>query len=370
MLDGVVAGLPQRFSDAFVAARRLEHGWQVCTLIPSRCIEAYMPIPENHASDILSGQFAELQSCLQQQVVGQQALIERLLIALLAGGHVLVEGAPGLAKTRVVRSLAALVDTSFQRIQFTPDLLPSDLTGSEVYRPEDSSFVFQPGPVFHSFVLADEINRAPAKVQSALLEAMSERQVSAGNHTHSLPALFMVMATQNPIEQEGTYRLPQAQLDRFLMHVLVDYPEEAVEHAILALARQEHALGDQPAMAAVVTDTDVQRAQQVCRQVHMSDGLQQYLVQLVLATRRPERWGEDLDAMLELGASPRATIALDRCCRARAWLQGRDYVSPDDVQQLFADVMRHRLIPSIEAESAGVDASVIINLLLERVPVA
>ena len=310
-----------------------------------------------------------LRSWLSSQVIGQSALIDKMLIALLANGHLLVEGPPGLAKTRAIRQLAEGIHGEFQRIQFTPDLLPGDLTGTEVFRPQTGSFEFQKGPLFHNLVLADEINRAPAKVQAALLEAMAERQISAGKQTYALPELFMVMATQNPIEQEGTYPLPEAQLDRFLMHVLVDYPDADAEHAILRLVREEaqhNATSNQEG----ISQDDIFAARAAALDLHMADALETYIVQLVLATRSPERYGESLQKLLDYGASPRATIALDRCARAHAWLNGKDYVGPDDVQAIAGDVLRHRIIVSFEAEANGVTPQAVVDQLLQTVPVS
>ena len=314
--------------------------------------------------------FSTLSDRLNQKIVGQSQLIERLLVALLADGHLLVEGAPGLAKTKAIQTLADEIEGDFQRIQFTPDLLPSDITGTEIYRPETGTFAFQQGPVFHNLVLADEINRAPAKVQSALLEAMAERQVSVGRETMPLPRLFLVMATQNPIEQEGTYPLPEAQLDRFLMHIQIDYPEPAAEKEILALARGE-VLGAEatPAQDQIAQETIFQARLDIM-QLHMAEAVEEYLLQLIQATRRPEPYGADLAGWIEYGASPRATIALDRCARAHAWLHERDYVSPDDVQAVVHDCLRHRLILNFEAEAEGRDTQQVVDALLDRVPVS
>jgi MoxR-like ATPase len=313
--------------------------------------------------------FNELRGWLEGQIVGQQKLLERLLIALLADGHLLVEGAPGLAKTKAIKCLGEGIEGEFHRIQFTPDLLPGDVTGTDIYRHEDSSFRFQHGPIFHNLVLADEINRAPAKVQSALLEAMAERQVSIGRTSYPLPDLFLVMATQNPIEQEGTYPLPEAQLDRFLMHVEVDYPDADAERQILELARQE-AGHQQVAPARIVSQDAIHLARQAVLDVHMSTPVEEYIVQLVMASRKPTNYSESLAGMIEYGGSPRATIALDRCSRAFAWLGGRDFVSPDDVREVVHDILRHRLILSFEAEAKGISKNQVIDLLLEHVPVA
>ena len=304
---------------------------------------------------------------LSGRIIGQEALIERLLMALLCGGHLLVEGAPGLAKTRAIKELASVVAGDFHRIQFTPDLLPSDVTGTEVYRPEDGSFSFQRGPVFHNLLLADEINRAPAKVQSALLEAMAEHQVSFGRETFPLPDLFLVMATQNPIEQEGTYPLPEAQLDRFLMHVKVDYPDAASEAEILKLVRTEVASATADAQPlALVDEAAVFSARQALLGLHMAEPVERYIIALTTGSRNPT--GE-LSEWLEYGASPRGTIALDQCSRALAWLDGRDFVTPDDVQAVAHDVLRHRLILSFEAEARGVSTDDAVDALLNQVAV-
>jgi MoxR-like ATPase len=302
-------------------------------------------------------------------VIGQESLLERLLVALLADGHLLVEGAPGLAKTRVVKCLADCIEGDFHRIQFTPDLLPGDVTGSDVFRPEDGSFRFQRGPIFHNLVLADEINRAPAKVQSALLEAMAERQVSVGQHSYALPELFLVMATQNPIEQEGTYPLPEAQLDRFLMHVRVGYPDADAERRILQLARQE-AEGRPPLPQQRISQAALFEARAAVLALHAAPAIEDYIVQLVIATREPARYDPELARWLQFGASPRGTIALDRCARALAWLRGRDFVTPDDVQSVVPEVFRHRLILSFEAQAQGVDSDTVIRRLLDCVPVS
>ena len=312
--------------------------------------------------------FARLNTALQEQIIGQPHLVERLLICLLSDGHLLVEGAPGLAKTKAINALAQRLEGDFKRVQFTPDLLPGDITGTEIYRPQQESFDFQAGPIFHNLILADEINRAPAKVQSALLEAMAERQVTVGGVTRPLPPMFMVMATQNPIEQEGTYPLPEAQLDRFLMHVVIDYPAAEAEQLILRLARGE-ALQQSTGSDVKLSQDDVFAARKEVLNLHMSDAVEQYLVQLIMATRRAEGYGKDLDSWIEFGASPRGTIALDRCARAHAWLKGRDYVSPEDVQAVAHDVLRHRLLLSFEAEASGMTVNKVINELLQRVPV-
>jgi MoxR-like ATPase len=309
-----------------------------------------------------------LEDWLSSQIIGQSHLVQRLIIALLADGHLLVEGAPGLAKTRAIKTLAEGVEGDFHRIQFTPDLLPGDVTGTEIYRPQESSFHFQRGPVFHNMVLADEVNRAPAKVQSALLEAMAERQVSVGSTTYELPQLFLVMATQNPIEQEGTYPLPEAQLDRFLLHVNVDYPDAAAETEILRLTRAE-ANHNNARPPRTLSQETIFSARQEVLAMHMAAQVEQYIVQLVIATRNPASYSPELASWIEFGGSPRATIALDRCARAHAWLRGQDYVSPDDVQAVAADVLRHRLLLSFEAEANGVTPDQVIAELLALVPV-
>jgi MoxR-like ATPase len=307
-----------------------------------------------------------LRTWLDSKIVGQQQLTERLIIALLADGHLLVEGAPGLAKTKAIKTLSEGLEANFHRVQFTPDLLPSDITGSDIYRPQQGTFEFQAGPLFHNLVLADEINRAPAQVQSALLEAMAERQVSVGQKSYPLPDLFLVMATQNPIEQEGTYPLPEAQMDRFLMHVLVDYPTPDTERTILQLSRDE-ALGNQSDDLEPISQQILFDARQQVLAVHMNEAVEEYLVQVILATRNTQAYGGDLADWLDYGASPRATIALDRCSRAVAWLDNRDYVTPDDIRAVAHDVLRHRLILSFEAEAAGIDSNQVIDTLLSTV---
>jgi MoxR-like ATPase len=313
-------------------------------------------------------QFKQLRAYLDSQVVGQQTLTQNILVALLADGHLLVEGPPGLAKTRAVNALANGLEGDFHRVQFTPDLLPADLTGTDIYRPETGSFVFQKGPLFHNLVLADEINRAPAKVQSALLEAMAERQITVGNTTYALPELFLVMATQNPIEQEGTYPLPEAQLDRFLMHLEIDYPGAETELEILRLTRNEalHATAVSPPS---LSQADILNARQDVLKIHLDEALEQYIVQLIIATRQPERYDADLANWIEFGASPRATIALDKCARAHAWLMGRDFVGPDNIQAVFHNVLRHRLLLSYEAEAEGVNSNQVLDKIMQLVPV-
>lgn len=308
-----------------------------------------------------------LEDLLEDQIFGQKQLTSRLIIALLANGHLLVEGAPGLAKTRAIKVLATGVEGDFQRVQFTPDLLPSDITGTEIYRPQDSSFEFKPGPVFHNLLLADEINRAPAKVQSALLEAMGEGQVSVSGETHILPDLFLVMATQNPLEQEGTYPLPEAQLDRFLMHVVIGYPNAEAEKQILRLTRDE--ASEIPKLSeALLKQQDIFTIRKEILQMQMVPEIEDYIVALIVATRELGELIPELDGCLEFGASPRGSIALDRCARAHAWLANRDFVTPEDVQQVCADVLRHRIGLSFEAEAKGISCDSIIDQLLKHVP--
>ena len=312
-----------------------------------------------------------LKESLCEQIIGQAHLVDRLLIAILADGHLLVEGTPGLAKTKAIKALATGLEGDFHRIQFTPDLLPADVTGTEIYRPQDSSFVFQPGPIFHNLVLADEINRAPAKVQSALLEAMAERQISVGKLTHPLPPLFLVMATQNPIEQEGTYPLPEAQLDRFLMHVTIDYPDAASEKKILQLARMEAMDKQHPEDSTAdpihITQQQIFAARAEVIELHMIQDIEEYIVQFTMATRNPLAYGDDLSSWIEYGVSPRGTIALDACARAHAWLNDRDFVTPEDVQAVAHDTLRHRIGLTFEAEAKGITADHIIDELIDRV---
>ena len=328
--------------------------------------------------------FHQLQAGLNQVILGQERLIERLLIVLLADGHILVEGAPGLAKTRAIKALGEKIDGEFQRIQFTPDLLPADVTGTEIYRPQEGSFHFQAGPVFHNLVLADEINRAPAKVQSALLEAMGERQVTVGGKTYPLPDLFLVMATQNPIEQEGTYPLPEAQLDRFLLHVFIDYPSSENELRIMRLVRKEALneiqsstgkktknsnLSPEKSEAQTISAAYIYEARNEVLKTYMSPEIERYLVEIIAATRTPEKYSDDLARLITWGASPRGSLALDRCARARAWLYERDFVTPEDLQDLTGDVLRHRIIESYEAESDGITTDDVITKILAQVAV-
>ncbi|HEX8979736.1 MAG TPA: MoxR family ATPase [Parasulfuritortus sp.] len=313
--------------------------------------------------------FDALRSYLNDQVLGQENLVERLLVALLADGHLLVEGPPGLAKTRAIKALAHGIEGDFQRLQFTPDMLPADLTGSDIYRPEEGGFHFQRGPLFHNLILADEINRAPAKVQSALLEAMAERQISVGTATYPLPRLFLVMATQNPIEHEGTYPLPEAQLDRFMLHTLVDYPDRATTLRIMALSREEARSGQELAPPArMLNQEQVFTARRETLQLTLADSVAEYIAALVEATRSPDKYSSRLAEWLRWGASPRAAIAMERGARALAWLDGRDYVSPDDVQAIAPDALRHRLLLDYTAQARGVTARDCIAELLNQVP--
>jgi len=312
--------------------------------------------------------FKQLQTYLNTQIIGQERLTDSLLIGILADGHLLVEGPPGLAKTRAVNALSKCVEGSFQRVQFTPDLLPADITGTDIYRQQTSEFVFEAGPLFHNLILADEINRSPAKVQSALLEAMAERQITVGKTTYPLSDLFLVMATQNPLEQEGTYPLPEAQLDRFLLHLNIDYPGAETELEILRLTRGE-ALSEKQAPAPQISQETLFEARKDVLKLHLSEPLEQYLVQLIIATRQPTKLDDTLASWLEFGASPRATIALDKCARAHAWLQGRDFVTPEDIQSVFHNVLRHRIILSYEAQADGISKDQVLDRILELVAV-
>ena len=304
-------------------------------------------------------------------IIGQAHLINRMLIALLCDGHLLVEGAPGLAKTRAIKVLAESIEGDFQRLQFTPDLLPADLTGTDIYRPQEGTFEFRKGPLFHYLILADEINRAPAKVQSALLEAMEERQITVGQTSYSLDDLFMVMATQNPIEQEGTYPLPEAQLDRFLLHVEVGYPSKEDERRILVLNRDEAKSGQRDAFQPpeLLSVASIMQGRQDILRLHLAPELEEYIINLVVATRNPETVDASLQGQILYGASPRASMGIDRAARAHAWLEGRDYVGPEDIQAIASDVLRHRLVLSFEAEADGVSANSIIERLLDGVGV-
>jgi MoxR-like ATPase len=324
--------------------------------------------PDRETSGARSA-FLRLQNYLASQIVGQEGLVERLLVALLGDGHLLVEGPPGLAKTRAVKALAHALEGDFQRVQFTPDMLPADLTGSEIYRPEEGTFRFQRGPLFHNLILADEINRAPAKVQSALLEAMAERQISVGAASYGLPRLFLVLATQNPIEQEGTYPLPEAQIDRFMLHTAVDYPDRATTLKIMTLARQEAVTQRElPPPERRLSQESVFAARREVLGLTLSEPVAEYIAALVDATRRPEPYSAQLREWLRWGASPRAAIAIERGARALAWLDGRDFVSPEDVQSISPDALRHRLLLDYGAQARGITPQACVDELLSRVP--
>lgn len=312
-------------------------------------------------------QIKTLQSYVNQHILGQEALVTRMLIALLADGHLLVEGVPGLAKTSAIKVLASGLSGDFHRIQFTPDLLPADLTGTEVFQPQQGSFVFQKGPLFHHFVLADEINRSPAKVQSALLEAMAERQITVGRTTYPLDDIFLVMATQNPIEQEGTYPLPEAQRDRFLLHVMVTYPEQDAEKNILQMVLKQKASPEQNFQQ--LTRQTIFDARKDVLDVYLADNLQTYIVQLIDASRNAKSYDPDLYQWIAYGASTRGTIALALAAKAHAWLESRDYVSPEDIHQIAPDVLRHRILLGFDAEADGITCDYVINKLLSLVPV-
>ncbi|MEO1614659.1 MAG: MoxR family ATPase [Planctomycetota bacterium] len=314
----------------------------------------------------------ELKRRMASSIIGQEEVVERLLLTLLCNGNALLEGLPGLAKTRAIKTLSANLQSDFSRIQFTPDLLPADITGSEVYLGENSSerFAFQQGPIFANLVLADEINRSPAKVQAALLEAMEERQVTVAGTTHKMPDLFMVLATQNPIEQEGTYPLPEAQMDRFLMHITMTYPDDASEKAIVRLVRGESA-GDNSSEAQEIIPQDaVFQARSEINAVSISEPMEDYLVALIAATRRPAELDSDMARWIEIGASPRGSLALDKASRAYAWLNDRDHVTPDDLRAIAHDCLRHRIGLSYEASADGVTADQVITRMIEVVPVA
>ncbi|HTV95170.1 MAG TPA: MoxR family ATPase [Steroidobacteraceae bacterium] len=307
-----------------------------------------------------------LQQEVARVIVGQKQLIDRLLIALLSNGHVLLEGVPGLAKTLALKTLAGCVGVGFKRLQFTPDMLPADIVGTMIYSPQDGAFRTKPGPIFSNLILADEINRAPAKVQSALLEAMQERQVTIGDETYALPNPFMVLATQNPLEQEGTYPLPEAQVDRFMMKVIVNYPSRAEERAILdAMATSEPLLVPRP----VVSAAQIVQARQVVNSLHVDDKIRDYIVELVLATRPPHSASLELNGFIQTGASPRATIALTLGARAMAFLQGRHFVVPEDVKSIALDVLRHRVSVTYEAEAESISSEHVIEKILAGVPV-
>jgi len=310
-----------------------------------------------------------LKERMSASIIGQEKLIDRLILVLLANGNLLLEGMPGLAKTRAIKSLAKELDCDLSRIQFTPDLLPSDVTGTEIYQPEsEEKFVFQKGPIFSNLVLADEINRSPAKVQSALLEAMEERQVSVAGKTYQMEPLFMVMATQNPVEQEGTYPLPEAQMDRFLMHVMIDYPDDVSELGIMRLNRKEQ-LKSKSVKKDKLSPQIIFDARDEIAKVTISENMEKYIVDIVSATRTPKKYGEDLDKWIEFGGSPRASIAIDRAARTHAWMNDNDFVTPEDIRAVVHDCLRHRLILSYEANAEGISSNKVIDELLKLVAV-
>ena len=313
----------------------------------------------------------QLEAHASSLIIGQSHLINRMIIAMLCDGHLLVEGAPGLAKTRAIKVISESMEGDFHRLQFTPDLLPADLTGTDIYRPQEGTFEFRKGPLFHNLILADEINRAPAKVQSALLEAMEERQITVGDRSYALDDLFMVMATQNPIEQEGTYPLPEAQLDRFLLHVEVGYPTIEDERKILVLNREEAKAGERDAFQPpeLLSIDSIMEARQEILRLHLAPELEEYIVNIVTTTRNPGAVDDSLDGQVLYGASPRASMGIDRAARAHAWLEGRDYVGPEDIQAIASDVLRHRIVLSFEAEADGVDTNSVIQRILDGVGV-
>ncbi|WP_133407526.1 AAA family ATPase [Parashewanella tropica] len=312
--------------------------------------------------------FQTLRQYLNTVILGQPTLTENLLIALVANGHLLVEGPPGLAKTRAVKALCDGIEGDFHRVQFTPDLLPADLTGTDIYRAQTGAFEFEAGPIFHNLILADEINRAPAKVQSALLEAMAEGQVTVGKNSYKLPELFLVMATQNPLENEGTYPLPEAQLDRFLMHLSLDYPSAETEMEILRQSRKEAQTHQLPSMEPI-SQTDIFAARDAALDIYLAEPLEKYIIDIVMATRQPQGFSEELAQWIEYGVSPRATISLERCARARAWLQERDYVSPEDIQAVAGNVLRHRILLSYQAQAEGISTDDVIQKVISLVAV-
>ena len=310
----------------------------------------------------------ELKSQMSQSIIGQDDLVNKLVLVLLADGNLLLEGLPGLAKTRAIKALSKGLNCGLSRIQFTPDLLPSDITGTEIYQPEsEEKFIFQKGPIFSNLILADEINRSPAKVQSALLEAMEERQVSVAGKTYKMDPLFMVLATQNPVEQEGTYPLPEAQMDRFIMHVMIDYPDDQSELLIMRLNRNEQSKKEEPKTK--ISPDVIFEARKEISSITISEPMERYIVDIISATRTPEKYSEEIAKWLEFGASPRGTIGIDRCARTHAWMEGRDHVTPEDIRAVVYDCLRHRLILSYEAEANGVNADKVINEILKLVAV-
>ena len=312
----------------------------------------------------------QLKTQMSQSIIGQENLINRIILTLLADGNMLLESVPGLAKTRAIKSLAKNLDCGLSRIQFTPDLLPSDVTGTEIYLPDGKEkFVFQKGPIFSNLILADEINRAPAKVQSSLLEAMEERQVTVAGKTYQMEKLFMVMATQNPIEQEGTYPLPEAQMDRFLVHTIIDYPSDDAELAIMRLNKAEASQSKDKASIKTISQEAIFEARKEISNVKVAENIEKYIVSLISATRYPEKFDAELAQLIEFGSSPRGTIALDRCSRVNAWMQSRDFVTPDDVQEVIKDVLRHRIALSYKARAEGITTDTIIDKLIQVVAV-
>ncbi len=313
---------------------------------------------------------AQLKTQMSKSIIGQEKLIDRIILVLLADGNMLLEGLPGLAKTRAIKSLAKNLDCGLSRIQFTPDLLPSDITGTEIYIPDEKEkFIFQKGPIFSNLILADEINRAPAKVQSALLEAMEERQVTVSGSTYKMEDLFMVMATQNPIEQEGTYPLPEAQMDRFLVHTIIDYPDDQSELEIMRLNKREASQNNSKPTSESISPQSIFDARKEIAQVKTTEEIEKYMVSLISASRYPEKYDEELAKWIDFGSSPRGTIGLDRCSRVNAWMQNRDYVTPDDIHQVIKDVLRHRIALSYKARAEGVNSNTVINKLMEVVAI-
>jgi MoxR-like ATPase len=311
-----------------------------------------------------------LKNNMSKSIIGQDKLIDQIVLVLLANGNVLLEGLPGLAKTRAIKSLAKELNCGLSRIQFTPDLLPSDVTGTEIYQPEtEEKFIFQKGPIFNNLILADEINRSPAKVQSALLEAMEERQVSVAGKTYKMDPLFMVMATQNPVEQEGTYPLPEAQMDRFLMHVNIDYPDDGAEIEIMRLNREEQRKSKKVEKTEKLSPKVVFEAREEIASVKISENMERYIVDIISATRNPSKYSEELDQWIDFGASPRGTIAVDKSSRTHAWMQGNSAVTPDDIRAVVHDCLRHRLILSYEANAEGISADQVIDEILKQVAV-
>ncbi len=312
----------------------------------------------------------QLKSQMSKSIIGQEQLIDRIILVLLADGNMLLEGLPGLAKTRAINALAKNLDCGLSRIQFTPDLLPSDITGTEIYVPnEKEKFVFQEGPIFSNLILADEINRAPAKVQSALLEAMEERQVTVSGKTYKMDELFMVMATQNPIEQEGTYPLPEAQMDRFLVHTIIGYPDDESELEIMRLNKREASKEKHKNTLVTIPQKVIFDARKEIANVKVTEDIEKYMVSLISATRYPEKFDVELAKLIDFGSSPRGTIALDRCSRVHAWMENRDYVTPNDIHQVIKDVLRHRIALSYKGRAEGVTTNQIIDKLIEVVAV-